>query len=549
MLPIPKVIRKSSPYFEITGADASLITQLSEIAEHLPAETESEFQRFKLEFEKVTKQPLEKLRRLFANIGYELSPSLQKAILKKQGISKFAELRLRKTDLVLKPTGFLELTGIKSILTYNAKEKLFHARIMDYQTILSFLENQDYPVIKHFSLDLELPEDVKNQLQLDMVLREYQEDALHRWQGVKSRGVIVLPTGGGKTILALEAIRRLAERTLIVVPTLDLLSQWREALEILLHVPEVGILGGGKKLLKPITVATYDSASLLAPQLASAFGLLVFDEVHHLPSPTYRLAAEQLLAPHRLGLTATPERYDELHHDLDRLVGPTVYRIAPRLLEKEGYLAPYQIHQIQTSLKPEEKSRYDSYIRIFRNYTRRLDEIEPGWQFDTIVKRTVFDQDAREALSNLEKARRVALEASGKLDQVEALLQRYQDAKIIIFSRYTRVVEKISDLFGIPLITHKTKIAEREHILSRFKKGEYTKIVTGQVLDEGVDVPDASIGIIISGTGSKREFVQRLGRLLRPHKDQAILFELVTKSTLEDGLSQRRQVEEQEFED
>ncbi|MFX1566405.1 MAG: helicase-related protein, partial [Promethearchaeota archaeon] len=175
-----------------------------------------------------------------------------------------------------------------------------------------------------------------------------------------------------------------------------------------------------------------------------------------------------------------------------------------------------------------------------------LDDIDPGWQFETIVKRTVFDPDARKALSNLEKARRVALEASGKIDQVEKLLQQYRDTKIIIFSRYTRVVERISDTFGIPLITHKTKMAEREKILQLFKEGSLTKIVTGQVLDEGVDVPDAAVGIIISGTGSKREFIQRLGRLLRPHKDRAILYELVTESTLEDGLSRRRQFEEDE---
>ncbi|MFW9830640.1 MAG: DEAD/DEAH box helicase [Candidatus Thorarchaeota archaeon] len=412
---------------------------------------------------------------------------------------------------------------------------------MDYDRIRNFLKNKGYPIISHFTLDFTLSKEIQPHLQLDLVLRDYQEEALRRWEGAKGRGVVVLPTGSGKTVLALEVIRRLAEKTLIVVPTLDLLSQWREALEVLLHVPEIGILGGGKKTIKPITIATYDSAALMASQLVTRFGLLIFDEVHHLPSTTYRLAAELSLAHHRLGLTATPERYDELHHDLDRLVGPTVYRIAPRLLEKEGYLAPYRIQRITVTLKPEEKTRYESHMRIFRNYTRRLDDIEPGWQFETIVKRTIFDPDAREALSNLEKARRVALEASDKLDHIETLLQKYRDEKIIIFSRYTRIVETISNLFGIPLITHKTKIDEREQILSNFKNGTYSKIVTGQVLDEGVDVPDASVGIIISGTGSKREFIQRLGRLLRPQKEEAILYELVTESTLEAGLSRRRQ--------
>jgi superfamily II DNA or RNA helicase len=460
--PIPKVIRKSSPYFEVAEADKETLTRLKQIAEPLtPAESEGP-NRFKLLFDKAAKRPLSELNQLFAEVDYHVSPSLQKAILKRQGVTRFAELRLRKSDLILKPTGFLELEAIKPVLTYNAKEKLFHARIMDYYTIQNYLETKGYPVVTHFTLQFTLPESVQSTLQLDMVLREYQEDALRRWQGAKGKGVVVLPTGGGKTILGLEAIRRLVETTLIVVPTLDLLSQWREALEVLLHVPVVGILGGGKKDI-----------------------------------------------------------------------------------EKDGFLAPYEIHQIQVSLKPEEKARYESHMKIFRQYTRRLDEIDPGWQFDTIVKRTVFDPDAREALSNLEKARRVALEASGKINQVEALLQQYRDMKVLIFSRYTRVVERISDLFGIPLITHKTKVSEREKILTAFKAGEFTKIVTGQVLDEGVDVPDASIGIIISGTGSKREFIQRLGRLLRPQKDKAILYELVTESTLEDGLSRRRQLDEE----
>ncbi len=544
--PILRVIRKSSPYFEVLEAEEETLHQLSKIAEKLPASEKKGPIKFKLRFDKAITLPLHELNQLFAKVDYELSPSLQKSLLKKQGVARFAELRLRKSDLILKPTGFLDLDGIKPLLIYDAKERLFHARIMDYYTIQRYLRNKGYPVITYFSLHITLPADLKSQLKLDMVLRDYQEDALRRWQGAKGQGVIVLPTGAGKTIVALEAIRRLGVMTLIVVPTLDLLSQWREALELLLHVSEVGILGGGKKDLKPITVATYDSASLLAPKHVTSFGLLIFDEVHHLPSTTYRLAAELSLAPYRLGLTATPERYDELHLDLDRLVGPTIYRVAPQLLEKEGYLAPYEIRQVQISLKPEEKARYSSHMRVFRNYTRRLDDIDPGWQFETIVKRTVFDPDARKALSNLEKARRVALEASGKIDQVEKLLQQYRDTKIIIFSRYTRVVERISDTFGIPLITHKTKMAEREKILQLFKEGSLTKIVTGQVLDEGVDVPDAAVGIIISGTGSKREFIQRLGRLLRPHKDRALLYELVTESTLEDGLSRRRQFEEDE---
>jgi superfamily II DNA or RNA helicase len=183
-------------------------------------------------------------------------------------------------------------------------------------------------------------------------------------------------------------------------------------------------------------------------------------------------------------------------------------------------------------------------MAVFREYTQKLAQTEPGWDFNSLVEHAFFDHEARDALSNLEKARRIALEASGKIDHVERLLTQHREAKVIIFSRYTRIVEAISHLLGIPLITHKTKAVERERILTAFKQGKYTKIVTGQVLDEGVDVPDASVGIIISGSGSQRQFVQRLGRLLRPQKEEAVLVELVTEGTIEDGLAQRRRAEE-----
>jgi superfamily II DNA or RNA helicase len=540
LLPIPQILRKSSPYIEVNKFDPSLVERLSQVAEVLTTPPESEKMLLKFELKKAAKHSLQDILRLLAQAGYGLSPGLQKDILKLQGVSQFAELYLRKSDLILKPTGFIEITDIKSLLTYNAKERVFHARIMDFFTVRNFLENKGYQVVSHLTLEFSLPAELKAELHLDMVLRDYQQEALRRWFGAKKRGVIVLPTGSGKTIIALEAIRQLGVKTLIVVPTIDLLNQWSEVLKKQLHVPEVGMLGGGTKVVAPITVSTYDSASLMAPKIAEKFGLIVFDEVHHLPSPSYRLSAELLIAPNRLGLTATPERYDELHLELDRLVGPTIYRVAPKILEREGHLAPYSIKTIQISLTDEEKVRYESYMSIFRKYTRQLSEIEPDWDFETIVARTLFDPDARSALSHLEKARRVALDASGKLDHLEKLLSKYRDSKVIIFSRYTRIVEKISDIFGIPLITHKTKTSERTHILTGFRQGHYTKIATGQVLDEGIDVPDASVGIIISGTGSKREFIQRLGRLLRPEKTEAILYELVTESTIEDGIAKRR---------
>jgi superfamily II DNA or RNA helicase len=538
------VLRKNSPYFEVNKLNLELIRKLSQIAEVISAPQESGVTKFKLDLSKAANRPLSELVVLFKEAGYHLAASTQKVILQAQGISLFAELFLRESDLILKPKGFLELDGVRDILTYNSQERTFHTLPMNYQTLLHFLINRGYNVVSHVQEQHVLSEKLQSELKLELILRDYQEEALHRWFGSKNRGVIVLPTGAGKTLVALEAIRRLKSTTLIVVPTLDLLNQWREALQQHLNVPEVGVLGGGSKVISDITVSTYDSASLLSAKISTNFGLLIFDEAHHLPSPSYRLAAESSIAPYRLGLTATPERYDELHVDLEQLVGPIVYRIAPRLLEQEGYLAQYRIQTIQVTLSPEEKLQYEAHMKIFRNYTKKLSEIIPSWNFETIVTRTLFDPEARRALSFLEKARRIALEASMKINYIGSLLEEHRDEKIIIFSRYTRIVERISDLFGIPLITHKTKVSEREQILSGFRDGTFSKIVTGQVLDEGVDVPDASVGIIISGTGSKREFIQRLGRLLRPKKKEALLIELVTESTIEDGLARRRRDEE-----
>jgi superfamily II DNA or RNA helicase len=516
------------------------------VAELLSSNAEKGKTQFKFNLKRAAGQPLPELLKLFAQAAYTLSPPLQKDILKLQGATHFAELLLRETDLILKPTGFLDLDEVKALLTYDAAERAFHARPLDFFTIHRFLENKGYLVVSHVRQNFKMPSELRATLRLDMALRDYQEEALHRWFGAKCRGVVVLPTGSGKTIVALEAIRRLALNTLIVVPTIDLLSQWQDALKTSLHLSEVGVLGGGSKSVSPVTVSTYDSASLRAADLADAFGLLIFDEVHHLPSPNYRLAAELSVAANRLGLTATPERYDELHQDLDRLVGPIVYRVAPRVLERGGYLAPYRIQTIQVNLTPEEQVEYDAHMSIFRVYVQKLAQVEPSWDFNSLVEHAFFDKAARDALSNLEKARRIALEASGKIEYVEKLLTQYRDAKVIIFSRYTRIVETLSDLLGIPLITHKTKAAERERILTGFKAGLYTKIATGQVLDEGVDVPDASVGIVISGSGSQRQFVQRLGRLLRPQKQEAILVELVTGGTIEDGLAQRRRAERSE---
>ncbi len=371
-------------------------------------------------------------------------------------------------------------------------------------------------------------------------LRPYQEEALKAWMRAGKKGVIVLPTGAGKTVIGIKAIEVVNAPSLIVVPTLELLNQWREVLEREFGV-EVGVIGGGKQELKPITVITYDSAYLKAEWLGNKFSLLIFDEAHHLPSHGYRQIAELSAAPYRLGLTATIEREDGLHVDLPRLVGEKVYEVKPRDLAGR-YLADYEVERIKVDLTPEEKEEYKKYWSVYTNYLKnrnlKMRSLEDFERFLTIAS---YDKEGREALLARHRALKIALNSEAKLTLLAQLLKMYRGYKTIIFTQHNELVHRIANRFLIPFITHKTSKEERREILRGFKEGRYTRIVTSKVLDEGVDVPDASLGIIISGTGSRREFIQRLGRLLRPKEGKkAKLIEIVSVETKELQLSYKR---------
>src|SRR5258708_5490953 len=202
--------------------------------------------------------------------------------------------------------------------------------------------------------------------------RPYQNEALASWLAEGSAGVVVLPTGAGKTLVAAMAIHETRVWTLVVVPTLDLLQQWRTALAsaLSLNTDEIGLFGGGEKEMKPITIITYDSAALY-PRELKRFGLLIFDECHHLPAPTYRLIAESAFTPLRLGLSATPERSDMSHLDLERLIGSEVYRRSPAELTERRYLAQYKELCIDIKLSSEDEARYAEQRHVYRSFLQR----------------------------------------------------------------------------------------------------------------------------------------------------------------------------------
>jgi superfamily II DNA or RNA helicase len=376
---------------------------------------------------------------------------------------------------------------------------------------------------------------------LEMTPYPHQRAALEAWLTAGRMGVVVLPTGAGKTYLGQLAIQATHRSALIAVPTLDLMHQWYAHLLAAFPDAPVGLLGGGAHDSTSLLVATYDSAAIYAEALGNKYALLVFDECHHLPGEFTRVIAEYSLAPYRLGLTATPERSDGKHADLGALIGPEVYRTSVAALSST-ILAAHRIVRLTVRLSPRERQRYEALLKARNRFLQqcgiRLGSVS-GWQ--AFVRASALSSAGRSAMLAHREARTIAFGTAGKLRVLVDLLAQHYPARTLIFTDDNTMVYCISREYLIPAITHQTPVKERHNILQRFRTGEYPVVVTSRVLNEGVDVPEASIAIVLSGTGSQREYVQRLGRILRRREGKlAVLYEVVAKATSEEQVSRRR---------
>jgi len=375
--------------------------------------------------------------------------------------------------------------------------------------------------------------------------REYQQAALNAWREHDRRGSVVLPTGSGKTFLGLQAIADAGVATLVVAPTIDLMNQWHATLTNAFGdqlLEGVGVLGGGSHEITAITVTTYDSAYRYINEYGDRFGLLIADEEHHLPAPTYRQIPEMSIAPYRLGLTATYERADGKHELLDELIGPVVYEEEVDALAGE-YLSEYETVHMQVELTDDERSQYDEEYGIYRDYVdSHAFDLWEEEGYREFLTRTSYDPEGRRALIAKQRSEQTARTAAKKLDTLDTLLKRHHDDRTIIFTANNDFAYEISREFIVPCITHQTGTEERTELLERFRTGEYSMLVTSQVLDEGIDVPAANVGIILSGSASKRQYAQRLGRILRPTDDRqpARLYEIIAANTVENYVSERR---------
>lgn len=370
--------------------------------------------------------------------------------------------------------------------------------------------------------------------------RPFQQAALDAWRRNRSRGLVILPTGSGKTYVAQMAIDAVRRSALVVVPTLDLVRQWYDLLRIGFGRP-VGVIGGGDYRVEDLTVTTYDSAFIHMEHLGNRFGLVVFDECHHLPGDAYRFAARACLAPFRLGLSATPERADGRHVDLDHLIGPPVYRQDVTDL-KGDYLAEYDVERVDVQLTAEEWAIYEENRATYRAFvmSQGIRMSSPsGWQ-DFII-RASQSAAGRAAMRAWRTYKRISSAAPSKLDYVEHLLHRHRQHRVLIFTQSNDTAHTVARRFLVPVITHETRPTERSALLAGLADGTYQALATSKVLNEGVDVPDANVAIVISGSGSVREHVQRLGRILRKVGDKrAVLYELVATNTAEEHTSERR---------
>lgn len=344
--------------------------------------------------------------------------------------------------------------------------------------------------------------------------RQYQLDAVAKFVDGGS-GVVVLPCGAGKTIVGAAAMAEANTNTLILVTNTVSARQWRDELlaRTLLTEEEIAEYSGSSKELAPVTIATYQILTTkkkneflhLALLNARDWGLIVYDEVHLLPAPIFKMTAD-LQARRRLGLTATLVREDGRESDVFSLIGPKRFDAPWKEIEAQGYIAPANCYEVRATLPDEERMDY-----------------------------AIADQEGRF---------RIAATAKAKLPIMRKLLERHKGEPTLIIGQYLEQINEVSEQLGVPKLTGETPVDEREKLFKAFRTGELTTLVVSKVANFSVDLPEASVAIQISGAfGSRQEEAQRLGRLLRPKADgrSAAFYTIVSRDTVEQDFAQNRQ--------
>jgi DNA excision repair protein ERCC-3 len=345
-------------------------------------------------------------------------------------------------------------------------------------------------------------------------IRDYQVKAVEKfWEG--GSGVVVLPCGAGKTIVGAAAMARAKTSTLILVTNTVAARQWKAELlkRTTLTADEIGEYSGSVKEIKPVTIASYQILTAkrkgeyahLELLNAKDWGLIIYDEVHLLPAPIFKMTAD-LQARRRLGLTATLVREDGKEGDVFSLIGPKRFDAPWKEIEAEGYIAPAECFEIRVDLPEDERLNY-----------------------------AIAEQDERY---------RMAATSKTKIPVIQKLIVKHKNEPTLIIGQYLDQIDEVANLLGVPKITGETSVNERERLFQAFREGSESTLVVSKVANFSVDLPEASVAIQISGSyGSRQEEAQRLGRLLRPKADgrTASFYTLIARDTVDQDFAQNRQ--------
>ena len=345
-------------------------------------------------------------------------------------------------------------------------------------------------------------------------LRGYQREAIDLFDK-SGAGVVVLPCGAGKTVVGICAMVEGQSSTLILVTNSVSARQWRDEIiaRTTLTADDIGEYSGEKKEIKPVTIATYHILTAKRrgefahlPLLdANNWGLIIYDEVHLLPAPVFKLTAD-LQARRRLGLTATLVREDGKEGDVFSLIGPKRFDAPWKEIEAQGFIAPARCVEVRVLLESDERMDY--------------------------------------AVANERQRFRIAATSPAKRPIISRLIEQHPDDQILVIAQYLDQIDDVSDTLGLPTITGATPVDEREVLYEKFRTGEIRVLLVSKVANFSVDLPDASVAIQISGSfGSRQEEAQRLGRILRPKSDgrSAVFYTVVARDTVEQDFAQNRQ--------
>ena len=370
-------------------------------------------------------------------------------------------------------------------------------------------------------------------------LRPYQAAALGAWRLAGRRGLIALPTGSGKTQVALSAIATTRTPCLCLVPTRALLAQWLTALAAIYDGP-LGRFGDGERVLAPVTVATFAGAYRHMARLGDRFGLLIVDEAHHFGQGRQDEALEMSIAPLRLGLTATPPAPGPCATRLRALLGPVVFQRS--ISELTGpYLAPLERITWYLDLDPRERREYDALRGVYRQAWHAFVGNHLGAKWEDFLRHAAQTDEGRRGVAAWRRSRRLLGFPRRKREALALLLARHRKDRTLVFVADNETAYAVAREHLIMPLTCDIGRRERQDVLERFRAGDLRALVSAQVLNEGLDVPDAAIGIVVAGRLGEREHIQRIGRLLRPGEGKrAVVYELVVGQSSEAREAERR---------